>query len=129
MAYSSLSDMEKRVPRPEIDKLCKDTGGGAGGVVPELIAEADGIIDLYNTQGWTAVQRLGCSRALAIEMLFGRHGTGKVPMAHQRQADEWRGRLQSLRLRGQGSWTRIAEDPALDETDAELDDLLTRGTT
>jgi len=127
MGYSTLSDMENKVPRDKIDQLCKDQAGGAATVVGDLIEEADGVIDLYTTQGWTSVQRKGCSRALAVEMLFSRHGTGKVPREHKEAADAWRGRLETVGLRVSGSWTRIAFDPAQDETDEELDQLLTGG--
>ena len=70
------------------------------------------------------LSRIGELRS--IELLFGRHGTGKIPKVHADIALDWKNRLESSGLRVTGGWYRPAHDPAMNETAEDLDALTTR---
>lgn len=118
MAYSTLTDMQKSMPAKKITELCNPEDEAA--VVAELIAEADGEMDLHTISGWGSAAKKACSLALTKRALYSRHGTGKVPSEVSKEAEHWRALL-SLR---QGIAERVAFDPTLDETDDELDKVL-----
>ena len=118
MAYSTLTDMQKAMPAKKITELCNPEDEAA--VVAELIAEADGEMDIYTISGWSSAAKRACSLAIAKRALYSRHGTGKVPSEISKESEHWRALL-SLR---QGVAERVAYDPTLDETSDELENVL-----
>lgn len=123
MAYASLSDVESRLSRDLIDNLSKPVS--AVTVVGALTTSVSATMDIYRISGWPTDAKLDCCVALTIEGLYARHGSGKVPAVHSRLANHWRDRLEDVGMKEILYVEHaIAYEPALDETDDELDTLL-----
>lgn len=125
MGYCTQSDLEGSITAAKVAELSKPETAAVA--VPRVIADSDSEINLYNTDSWAADAKRACSVALSIEGLFGRHGTGKIPQVHKERAALWRLRLGQAGQRAsrQGTWSQVAYDPILGESDRELQRLRT----
>lgn len=126
MPYCTIDDLEDEVPRATLDRLSRPKE--AGYYAPRIIVRVDALIDQFNTASWTADQKKDVSAALSIERFFKRHGSGKIPKVHKDAADAARELLDSVGQKASGQkasgiWHGVVYDPALQETQSQLDNL------
>lgn len=119
MAYSTLANLQARLPAEKITQLCSDEGVTT--VTDAVIADADAEMDCFKVTGWVDTKKAACSAALAIEALFIRHGSGKIPASVAERAERWRALLRER----QGVWYGVRFEPTDKETAAELTRLRT----
>lgn len=120
MGYCTQLELEGQITAERVTELCEPEAPVVA--VPLIIADSDAEIDLHDTDTWSAAVKKACSAALSIEGLHARHGTGKIPEVHKQRAAIWRMRLGQAGQRSskQGTWSQVAYDPILGETDMEL---------
>lgn len=121
MGYCELEDVQNSLGSAELARLVALSTTGDDTIVEErLIPLSDSEIDQWKTSSWTTAQKRRASVALTIERLYRLDAKNAIPKGVQDAANTERDLFQME----QDVWDGAIYDPALAETDEELDELL-----
>lgn len=119
MAYCTLADIQLRMSTTDLTTVVDPSV--EADVVAAAIADADAEIDLWpSTVIWTSAQRKAASCAIAILSLWQKYSKIAPPASVVSKAATWRA-LFIIRV---DVVSAIAFNPAFDESDDELDEVL-----